>query len=266
MPTRHEQPPANSGGLPPHPVLKDHYQSSEDRVGYVRALFDRTANRYDRINAWMSLNTGERYRQEALMRAGIHAGQSVLDCACGTGVLAAHAQRLVGPRGSVIALDPSLPMLLQAAKRGVEKRVASIAEQLPLPDASLDAVTVGYALRHVADLRIAFAEFARVLRPGGRLMILEMVPPTSPIGHFLAKLYLKHLVPALAYVATHDADSRRLMRYYWDTVDQCVAPSRVIAALEDAGFLDVRREILFGLLTEYHASAPPDHTRPGGGA
>ncbi|MGD8207631.1 MAG: class I SAM-dependent methyltransferase [Thiohalocapsa sp.] len=242
--------------LAPHPVLPAHYSRPEERVGYIRSLFDRTAGSYDRINAWMSLNTGERYRRDAMIRAGLRSGQTVLDCASGTGVIAAHAQALVGPDGQVIALDPSVPMLAEAVGRGVRQPVAAIAERLPLPDDSVDLVAIGYALRHVADLGIAFAELARVLRPGGRLLILEMVPPTSRVGYLMAKLYLKHLVPALAFVVTRRADARRLMRYYWDTVSQCVPPDTVMAALAEAGFIDVRRDVLFALLSEYTASLP----------
>jgi demethylmenaquinone methyltransferase/2-methoxy-6-polyprenyl-1,4-benzoquinol methylase len=251
-----ERAPGTIPALAPHPVLPDHYARPEDRVSYIRALFDGTARSYDRINGWMSLNTGARYRRDAMIRAGIGAGQQVLDCACGTGVIAAHAQILVGPSGGVIALDPSLPMLAEAAKRGVRTRVAAIAEQLPLADASIDAITMGYALRHVADLIGTFGEFARVLRPGGRLLILEMVPPTSRGGYLFAKLYLKHLVPAMAHLVTRRADARRLMRYYWDTVSNCVPPGRVMSTLADAGFTEVRRHIMFSLLNEYTARLP----------
>lgn len=239
--------------LAPHPVLPNHYARPEDRVGYIRELFDRTADSYDRINAWMSLNSGARYRRDAMLRAGVGTGQQLLDCACGTGVMAAHAQTLVGNEGAVFALDPSLPMLAEAAKRGVRQRVAGVAEQLPLPEDSVDTITMGYALRHVHDLGVAFREFARVLRPGGRLLILEMVPPTSRGGYRFAKFYLQHLVPTLAHWVTRRSDSKRLMRYYWDTVSNCVPPGVVMSALTDAGFVEVRRKVMFSLLSEYTA-------------
>ena len=247
--------------LAPHPVLPGHYSRAEDRVGYIRRLFDRTAESYDVINAWMSMNRGEQYRRDAMIRAGVTEGHRLLDCASGTGVMAAHAQSLVGANGEVIALDPSLPMLAVAARRGVRSRVAGIAEQLPLPDASVDMITMGYALRHVADLGIAFTEFARVLRPSGRLLILEMVSPDSRRGYMFAKLYLKHLVPTLASLVTHSRDARRLMRYYWDTVDQCVPPAVVIGALKEAGFCEISRSAQFSLLNEYRAKIPAPRAR-----
>ncbi|AFL74195.1 class I SAM-dependent methyltransferase [Thiocystis violascens] len=248
--------PTDRPPLSPHPVLANHYGTAEERVGYIRRLFDRTAADYDRINDWMSLNRGESYRREAMIRAGVQPGQSVLDCACGTGVMAAQAQALVGDAGQVIALDPSLPMLAIAKARGVRLRMAGIAEQLALPDRSLDVIAMGYALRHVADLGVTFAEFARVLRPGGRLLILEMVPPTSRIGYGLTRFYLKSLVPTLASWVGRSPDARQLMRYYWDTVDRCVAPEIVIEALREAGFQGVTRSVQFALLTEYTASRP----------
>ena len=240
--------------LSPHPVLAAHYKTAEARVSYVRALFDRTATNYDRINAWMSLNRGEQYRRDAMLRAGVQPGNRLLDCACGTGVMAGHAQSLVGADGEVIALDPSLQMLGVAANRGVRRRLAGIAEQLPLPDRYFDFVTMGYALRHVADLGVAFAEFARVLRPGGRLLILEMVPPASRIGYLASRLYLKHLVPTIASLVTGSSDARRLMQYYWDTIDHCVEPEVVLSALRAVGFTEVGRSVQFALLTEYTAT------------
>jgi demethylmenaquinone methyltransferase/2-methoxy-6-polyprenyl-1,4-benzoquinol methylase len=202
----------------------------------------------------MSLRTGERYRFDALVRAGVESGQRALDVACGTGVMARHLRDLVGARGSVLALDPSLPMLREAVRRGVEQRVAGIAERLPLPDESVDFVSMGYALRHVADLRVAFDEFRRVLRPGGGLLILEMVPPRSRLGYQLTKLYLKYLVPGVTSLVTGSADARKLMRYYWDTVDRCVSPELVMSTLEKCGFESVERSIQMGIMNEYRAT------------
>jgi demethylmenaquinone methyltransferase / 2-methoxy-6-polyprenyl-1,4-benzoquinol methylase len=239
--------------IAPHPVLTGYYPMQDDRVPYVRRLFDITAPSYDRINAWMSLRTGEQYRLDALRRAGIAPNQWALDIATGTGVMAAHETDLVGAMGGVIAIDPSLPMLREAGKRGIVLRVGGIAEALPLMDGSVDFISMGYALRHVADLRLAFGEFHRALKPGGRLLILEMVPPPSRIGYSLTRLYLKHLVPAITALVTRNQDAHRLMQYYWDTIDQCVAPEVIEATLTAAGFTRVKRSVRFAIMNEYTA-------------
>jgi demethylmenaquinone methyltransferase/2-methoxy-6-polyprenyl-1,4-benzoquinol methylase len=240
--------------IPPHPVLPRHYATEGQRVPYIRSLFDSTADAYDRINAWMSLNQGEKYRRDMLLKTGIQKGQTVLDVAAGTGVLAAHAQALVGPQGLVIAVDPSLPMLHVASHRGVLQRIAGTAERLPVADSSVDLVSMGYALRHVNDLIATFREYRRVLRTGGQVMILEMVPPESKIGFGLTKVYLKYLVPALATVLTQSAQGHRLMSYYWDTISGCVSPETVLQALRDVGFAHVSRTTQLGIFTEYRAT------------
>lgn len=245
--------PTSTDRLPPHPVLPRHYATAGHRVPYIRDLFDSTADGYDRINAWMSLNQGEKYRRDMLIKAGLTKGQTVLDIASGTGVLAAHAQDLVGPQGLVIATDPSIPMLQVASHRGVQHRVAGVAERLPVADSSVDLVSMGYALRHVNDLMATFREYRRVLRAGGQLMILEMVPPASRIGYGLTKVYLKYLVPTLAAVVTRGAKGHRLMSYYWDTIAGCVPAETVLQALREAGFSEVSRATQLGILTEYRA-------------
>ena len=102
---------------------------------------------------------------------------SLLDIACGTGVLAAHAQSIVGVRGFVVGLDPSPGMLREARGRGVLKLVRGVAESLPLESERFDLLSMGYALRHVSDLRATFGEYRRVLRPGGKVLILEISRP-----------------------------------------------------------------------------------------
>lgn len=244
--------------IPPHPVLTGHYSAPEERLGYIRRLFDETAPDYDRINAWMSLRTGGRYRREVLLRAGLGPGQAVLDLACGTGVIADHAQALTAPGGTVVGLDPSLPMLAEAGRRGVKLRVAGAAEALPLGDRTQDLVVMGYALRHLADLRVGFAEMLRVLKPGGRVLILEMVPPRSPLGYALTKVYLKYLVPTITATVARQPRSRRLMEYYWETVDRCVPAEAVLETLRQVGFARVERRIQFGLFNEYQGQRPEE--------
>ncbi len=242
--------------LPPHPLLNDYYQDEAERKKMVKQLFDSTASHYDWINKVMSFGTGERYRYEALERAGLGEGQSVLDIGCGTGVLARHEMELVGPDGTVLGVDPSFGMLQQAQGRGVERVTMGRGECLPLQEQQFDFISMGYALRHVVDLGEAFTEYYRVLKPGGTVLLLEISPPASRIGYQLIKFYMKYLIPLITRLGVRDKNAQLLMSYYWDTIEQCVPPQMILEALEAAGFEKVKRNVQFGVFSEYTASRP----------
>lgn len=238
----------------PHAEIPGYYGSTDDRSTFVRFLFDRTARHYDRVNAVMSLGSGARYRRQALAGAGLTSGARLLDVAVGTGLTAREGRRLVGEYGRVVGLDNSAGMLAQARLTdAAHDLVQGRAESLPFADASFDAVSMGYALRHVDDLVVAFTEFRRVLRPGGTLVVLELARPCSPAARALARAYLGHCVPLAALVATGSRQARTLMRYYWETIERCVAPEVVVAAMRDAGLVDGRYEDELGILRRYLA-------------
>ena len=108
---------------------------------------------------------------------------------------------------------------------------------------------MGYALRHVDDLDGLFAEYARVLRPGGRVLLLEISRPASAIGTAVARAYFGTVVPCLAWGTTGSADASRLMRFYWDTIRECVTPAEILSALERAGF-SAQRTLSAGIFSE----------------
>ncbi len=176
---------------------------------------------------------------------------SLVDIACGTGVLAAHAQRIVGAGGLVIGLDPSRGMLQEARGRGASRLVRALAEALPLGSESFDILSMGYALRHVADLNETFREYRRVLKPGGKVLILEITPPASRVSFHLLKLYLGRVIPMVARFGRGGRGSQDLMKYYWDTIEHCVAPEVILAALETAGFSRATRRVEMGILNSY---------------
>lgn len=239
--------------LRPHPLLTRYYSDEEARRRQVMAWFDESASSYDWINWVASFGAGSGYRREALLRAGLGPGMSALDVACGTGVLAAHAREIAGPNGLVLGLDPSTGMLRQARGRGLRRLVRAVAEALPFPDARFDLLTMGYALRHVTDLKATFQEYRRVLRPGGRLLILEITPPRSRLAYRALELYLGTAVPLLARLGRHGRTSQVLMRYYWDTIESCVEPSVILSTLTAAGFSHVERRVEKGILSDYTA-------------
>jgi demethylmenaquinone methyltransferase/2-methoxy-6-polyprenyl-1,4-benzoquinol methylase len=241
--------------LRPHPLLTRYYADEAERRQRVGSWFDEAAPDYDWINQALSFGSGAWYRKQALLRAGLAAGMSALDAGSGTGVVAAQAQSIVGPAGRVAALDPSLGMLGHATRRGVRLRVRGVAEALPFASGRFDFLSMGYALRHVPDLHATFREYRRVLKPGGRLLILEVTPPSSRLAFRLLKLYLRKLVPLLAGLGRGGRASRELMEYYWDTIEMCVPPQVILDGLAAAGFSQAGRNVESGIFSEYTATA-----------
>jgi len=242
----------------PHAPLTDYYAGEADRAGFVRAIFDRTATDYDRVERLLAFGSGAWYRRQALLRAGLAPGMRVLDVGVGTGMVAREAVRIVGDASAVTGVDPSLGMMANARLPGVTL-IEGRAEALPLPDASVDFVSMGYALRHIGDLSAAFREFHRVLKPAGRVCLLEITRPQGRLGRIALKAYMRGVVPVLARLAGASSETAKLWRYYWDTIEACEPPHRVLATLEAAGFSSVRRHIdakPLGIFSEYQAGRP----------
>ncbi len=239
--------------LRPHPLLTRYYTDEETRRRRVLSLFDTSAADYDWINQAMSFGSGSRYRRQALLRAGLAPGMKALDVACGTGAVTTSVQEIAGSNGQSLGLDPSTGMLLQARSHAVRRLVRGVAEALPFPDGRFDFLSMGYALRHVADLRRTFAEYHRVLAPGGRLLILEVTPPRSRLPFFFLELYLGRVIPLVARLGRGGRTSRDLMRYYWETIEQCVPPQVILSALSEAGFTQVERHVEMTIFSEYVA-------------
>lgn len=241
--------------LPPHPPLRGHYDRCSGREGFVRTLFDRGAGSYDRIDGVFSLGSGPRYRRDALRRSGLAPGQRVLDVAIGTGLVAREALRILDRPADIIGLDLSAGMLRQARHSLPVSLLQARAEAIPIADATIDLVTIGYALRHFADLNATFAEFRRVLRPGGRILILEIDQPESRAGQAALRLYLGRVVPALSRWLGGGRDAEAMMRYFWDTIDACLPPAAIEEAMVRAGFRAVACEVQFGVFRAYRATA-----------
>ena len=214
-------------------------------------MFDRIAARYDFLNRVLSFGTDIGWRRRALARAAIERGHAVLDVGAGTGDLSFAA----AARGaSVVAVDLSAGMLAvlahRATRQHLEQRariqpLVGSAEQLPLPDRSVDRIITGFTVRNIGDLARAFSEFRRVLRPGGRAVILELSHPPSALFSALYSFYFERVAPAAAGLLGGD---REAYRYLPRSLRPFPEAERLAEMLRDAGFRNVSFERLtFGI-------------------
>jgi demethylmenaquinone methyltransferase / 2-methoxy-6-polyprenyl-1,4-benzoquinol methylase len=214
----------------------------------VQAMFDRVAPRYDLANALLSLGQDAHWRRVTALAAR-PAGTRALDVAAGPGNVAAE---LVA-RGAheVVALDLSLAMLAEGASRGHERIrwVCGDAQRLPLPDASFDVVTISFGLRNVPDPQRALGEFARVLRPGGRVVLCEFAAPT---WRPFRELYTRYLVGLLPMAAKVVSSSPAAYRYLADSILEWPDRRTIADWLELAGFAEVEVKDLAGGIVAVH--------------
>ena len=243
-------------------MLTEYYRSERDRASFVTTLFDGAARHYDWVGHLLAFGSGPYYRRRTLARAGLRPHMRLLDVATGTGQVARAATRILGDPRAVVGLDPSVGMLREARRVHSGPLVQGRAEAIPLRDDIFDMLSMGFALRHVATLEIAFAEYRRVLKPGGRLLLLEVSRPRSAVIRWAIRIYFQQILPLVIRIGTGSPDARLLMKYYWDTIDECVPPAMILAALRQTGFVEVQHRVVGGCLSEYVAVKP----LPGGTA
>jgi demethylmenaquinone methyltransferase / 2-methoxy-6-polyprenyl-1,4-benzoquinol methylase len=212
----------------------------------VRAMFDRIARVYDRMNSVMTAGMHHRWRRRAADLAHVGPGSRALDVATGTGDLAIE---LAGRGATVVGLDFSERMLeLARAKAPNIEFVQGNALELAYPDASFDAVTVGFGARNFSDLDRGLRELARVTRPGGRVVILEITSPQRPPLSWFFGLWFDRVVPALGRVAG-DPDA---YSYLPSSVRRFPGPRELGAKLAAAGLIDVRWVLTAGGIIAIH--------------
>ncbi len=208
------------------------------------AMFDAIAGRYDLLNRVLSGGLDRRWRQNLVHALGLAAGARVLDLATGTGDVAIAIAK-AHPDARVVGLDPSARMLEVARRKvdaaGLADRVSLVegaAEQLPLPDASFEAITMAFGIRNVPDRPRALAEAVRVLRPRGVLAILELGEPREGVLGAIGRLHVHGLVPRLGALLS----GAREYRYLADSIARFPRPDQFTAFLLEAGLRDVHVE------------------------
>jgi demethylmenaquinone methyltransferase/2-methoxy-6-polyprenyl-1,4-benzoquinol methylase len=213
----------------------------------VRAMFDRIASVYDRMNSVMTAGMHHRWRRRAVDHARVGPGSRALDVATGTGDLAIE----LSARGAqVVGLDFSERMLeLAREKAPAIEFVQGNALELPYPAGSFDAVTVGFGARNFSDLERGLGELARVTRPGGRVVILEITTPQRPPLSWFFRLWFDRVVPALGRLAG-DSDA---YTYLPSSVRRFPGPQELAGKLVAAGLEDVRWVLTAGGIIAIHA-------------
>jgi demethylmenaquinone methyltransferase/2-methoxy-6-polyprenyl-1,4-benzoquinol methylase len=207
----------------------------EEKVRAVRSMFDTIAPRYDLVNRLMTFRMDVGWRRTTVAHLDLPAGSRVLDLACGTGDL---CRELVASDLHPIGVDLSFGML--AAARTNAPLVHGDVLRLPVPDGSVDGATCGFALRNLLDLGAFFSELARVVRPGGRIALLEVAEPPNPVLRWGHGVYFGAVVPRIGALLSDGAAYRYLPR----SVAYLPEPDRMVKMLDEAGFLHPRRDLL----------------------
>jgi len=225
-------------------------------------MFDRIAGVYDRMNAVMTAGLHHHWRRRAADLAGLAAGDRALDVATGTGDLAFELARRVAPGGSVVAADFSEGMLeLARAKLPQADVPAGVkvgfetanALALPYADDEFAAATVGFGARNFSDLRQGLAEMTRVVRPGGRVVVLEITTPTRPPLSTFLEIWFDHLVPALGKLAG-DSDA---YSYLPNSVRRFPPPEALATIMWESGLRDISYVLTAGGIIALHVGAVP---------
>ena len=232
-------------------------RQSAEFAGQVNRMFDRIAGHYDVMNSLMTAGLHHRWRRRAADRARLSPGDAALDVCCGTGDLTVELGRRVAPDGHVIGCDFSEPMLdLAREKAPAGERVRfewADALDLPYGPQRFDAVTVGFGVRNLADLDRGLSEMVRVLRPGGRLVILEITSPRRPPLSTFYSLWFDRVVPLLG-VAAGDSDA---YSYLPESVRAFPSPRGLAERMDAAGLGEIRYTVLAGGIIAIHSGVSP---------
>ncbi|AJQ93116.1 bifunctional demethylmenaquinone methyltransferase/2-methoxy-6-polyprenyl-1,4-benzoquinol methylase UbiE [Gynuella sunshinyii] len=227
----------------------------------VAEVFHSVAARYDLMNDLMSMGIHRLWKRFTIELSGVRKGHSVLDIAGGTGDLTTLFSKLVGPQGNVVLADINASMLQVGRDRLLDRGVAdniefvqANAECLPFPDNHFDCVSIAFGLRNVTNKQAALESMLRVLKPGGRLLVLEFSKPTNPL---LSKLYDQYSFSALPFMGrmvTQDADS---YRYLAESIRMHPDQQTLAGMMTEAGYEQVKYHNFTGGIVALHRGIKP---------
>jgi len=227
-----------------------------EKAGRVREVFDSVADRYDLMNDLMSGGLHRLWKRFALARTGLRPGQHALDVAGGTGDISAGLARQVGREGLVVMTDINAAMLANGRRRLVDRGIAgnvlyaqANAERLPFAAGSFHCVTISFGLRNVTDKQAALASMAQVLRPGGRLLVLEF---SRPVLGLLAPAYDAYSFKVLPWLGRVVADDEASYRYLAGSIRMHPDQETLRRMMQDAGLEDCRYHNLSGGIVAVH--------------
>jgi demethylmenaquinone methyltransferase/2-methoxy-6-polyprenyl-1,4-benzoquinol methylase len=228
----------------------------DDKADLVKGVFDSVAGNYDIMNDLMSGGLHRLWKRRTIEQAAVRKGHVVLDLAGGTGDLAKEFAKLVGPQGHVVLADINAAMLRQGRRRMVDAGVAgnlSIAQvdaqNLPFADGTFDRITIAFGLRNVTDKDAALRSMFRVLKPGGKLLILEFSKPNEAVKPAY-DLYSFKVLPMLGKFVANDADS---YQYLAESIRMHPDQETLLGMLTDAGFERARFQNLAGGIVALHS-------------
>jgi demethylmenaquinone methyltransferase/2-methoxy-6-polyprenyl-1,4-benzoquinol methylase len=224
--------------------------TGKDRADYVQDMFGRIAGRYNLMNRLMTFGQDMRWRRFVVQQADLPANGKLLDLATGTGDIAFEALKTVAGV-QVVGADFSLPMMRIGQNTPMGRRVGwagADALNLPFPDRTFDAVTSGYLARNVTDIPRMFAEQMRVLKPGGRVVVLDSSPPPANLLRPFIEIHLRYVIPTLGriVVGKEGADA---YQYLPSSTQAFKTPDELAALMRDAGLRNVRyKTFMFGTM------------------
>lgn len=221
-----------------------------DKASYVKETFNAIAKRYDSMNSIMSFGLDKRWRRLAVERVGAKPGMRMLDVCCGTGQLSLELCKAVRPQGTVTGLDFS-PNMLEIAQEALAKCsdpdliqfMQGNALELPFPDQSFDGATVGWGLRNLPDLRQGIREMVRVVKPGGKVVSLDMGKPSFPVFKEVYWVYFEKIVPLLGKIWAKKAGA---YQYLHDSAREFPGQRELAGIFKECGLEDTKFDNLAG--------------------